>query len=195
MAQAKVSYTWGREASAEYGEDLAGVRGNTPKHQFLWPLSAYDEHHQLLPEIDPGPLAAPGSGDKKVQAYNFRLILTDDPADRLPFARPPGYDRSRFALLERYLNEFPQHMGREPGLRDLTNPVMIPNHKADFNNNGPISTDYIGHSWKYPEADVCRKGRPLAGSLALYPILFLFPLAGCQGTGKLAGGGQPMGSA
>ncbi len=126
MAQAKVSYTWGREASAEYGEDLAGVRGNTPKHQFLWPLSAYDEHHQLLPEIDPGPLAAPGSGDKKVQAYNFRLILTDDPADRLPFPRPPGYDRSRFALLERYLNEFPQYMHREPGLRDLTNPVHDP---------------------------------------------------------------------
>jgi hypothetical protein len=157
MAQVKVSYTWGREASAEYGEDLAGVRGNTPKHQFLWPLSAYDEHHQLLREIDPGPLAAPGSGDKKVQAYNFRLILTDDPADRLPFPRPPGYDRSRFALLERYLAEFPQSMHREPGLRDLTNPVTIPNHKADFNNNGPVSTDYIGHSWKYPEATYAEK--------------------------------------
>jgi hypothetical protein len=133
------------------------VRGDTPKHQFLWPLSAYDEHHQLLPEIDPGPLAAPGSGDKKVQAYNFRLILTDDPADRLPFPRPPGYDRSQFALLERYLDEFPQYMRREPGLRDLTNPVMIPNHKADFNNNGPVSTDYIGHSWKYPEATYAEK--------------------------------------
>jgi hypothetical protein len=157
MAQAKVSYTWGREAAVEYGEDLAGVRGNTPKHQFLWPLSAYDEHHQLLPEIDPGPLAAPGSGDKKVQAYNFRLILTDDPANRLPFPRPPGYDRSRVALLERYLDEFPQYMHREPGLRDLTNPVMIPNHKADFNNNGPVSTDYIGHSWKYPEATYAEK--------------------------------------
>ncbi len=151
MAQAKVSYTWGREAASEYGEDLAGVRDNTPKHQFLWPLSAYDEHHHLLPEIDPGPLAAPGSGDKKVQAYNFRLILTDDPANRLPFPRPEGYDRERFALLERYLSEFEQHMGSAPGFRDVTNPVMIPNHKADFNNNGPVSTDYIGHSWKYPE--------------------------------------------
>jgi hypothetical protein len=157
MAQAKVSYTWGREAAAEYGEDLAGVRGNTPKHQFLWPLSAYDEHHHLLPEIDPGPLAAPGSGDKKVQAYNFRLILSNDPANRLPFPRPKGYDRARFALLERYLNEFPQHMGRAPGFRDITNPVMIPNHKADFNNNGPVSTDYIGHSWKYPEATYAGK--------------------------------------
>jgi hypothetical protein len=157
MAQSKVSYTWGREAASEYGEDLAGVRGNTPKHQFLWPLSAYDEHQHLLPEIDPGPLAAPGTGDKKVQAYNFRLILTNDPANRLPFPRPAGYDRSRFALLERYLNEFQQHMGRAPGFRDITNPVMIPNHKADFNNNGPVSTDCIGHSWKYPEANYAGK--------------------------------------
>ena len=157
MAEAKVSYTWGRESSDEYGEDLAGVRDHTPKHQFLWPLSAFDEHHHLLPEIDPGPLAAPGSGDKKVQAYNFRLILSNDPGNRLPFPRPRGYDRSRFALLERYLNEFPQHMGHAPGFRDITNPVMIPNHKADFNNNGPVSTDYIGHSWKYPEATYAEK--------------------------------------
>ena len=157
MAQAKISYTWGREAASEFGESLAGVRGDTPKHQFLWPVSAYDDAHHLLPEIDPGPLASPGSGDKKVQAYNFRLILTNDPANRLPFPRPDGYDRSRFALLERYLGSFEEHTGRPPGFKDVTNPVPIPNHKADFNNNGPFSTDYIGHSWKYPEASYKEK--------------------------------------
>jgi glycine/D-amino acid oxidase-like deaminating enzyme len=88
MAQAKVSYAWGREAASEYGEDLAGVRDNTPKHQFLWPLSAYDEHHRLLPEIDPGPLAPPGSGDKKVQAYNFRLFLLTIPPTGFLFRVP-----------------------------------------------------------------------------------------------------------
>jgi hypothetical protein len=157
MAQAKISYTWGREAASEYDESLAGVRGDTPKHQFLWPVPAYDDAHHLLPEIDPGPLAPAGSGDKKVQAYNFRLILTNYPANRLPFTRPDGYDRSRFALLERYLGSFEQHMGRPAGFRDVTNPVLIPNHKADFNNNGPFSTDYIGHSWKYPEASYKEK--------------------------------------
>jgi hypothetical protein len=174
MAQAKVSYTWGREAASEYGEDLAGVRDNTPKHQFLWPLSAYDEHHRLLPEIDPGPLAAAGSGDKKVQAYNFRLILTNDPANRLPFPRPEGYNRERFALLERYLHEFQQHMGRAPGFRDVTNPVMIPNHKADFNNNGPVSTDYIGHSWKYPEASYAVKAELWQDHLLYTKSFFYF---------------------
>lgn len=157
MAQSGVSYTWGRESSQKYGESLAGVRAHTPQHQFDWPISAYGEHHHLLPEIDPGPLAAPGSGDKKVQSYNFRLILTNDPSNRLPFPRPKGYDRSRFALLARYLNEFQQHRGRAPGIRDIFLPVMIPNHKADFNNFGPFSTDYIGHSWKYPEASYAGK--------------------------------------
>jgi len=157
MSQAHVSYTWGRESATEYGESLAGVRAHTPNHQFAWGVSAYDENHRLLPEIDPGPLAAPGSGGKQVEAYNFRLILTDNPANRLPFRRPKGYDPARFALLARYLSEFRQHMGRAPRLGDFFNPVRIPNHKADFNNNGPLSTDYIGHSWKYPEGSYAEK--------------------------------------
>ena len=157
MAQSHVRYTWGRESTKEYDEDLAGVRDHTPGHQFGWAMSPYDAHHRLLPEVNAGPLAALGSGDKKVQAYNFRLILTDDATDRLPFAKPDGYDRARFALLERYVGEFKQHLGRAPRMRDLFNPVAIPNHKADFNNNGPISTDYIGHSWTYPEASYTEK--------------------------------------
>ncbi len=152
MAKGKVSYTWGREAASECGEDLAGVRTNTPKNQFRWPVSAYDEHHHLLPEIDPGPLAAPGSGDKKVQCYNFRLILSNDPENRLPFPRPEGYDRSRFALLERYLNEYQGQLGRGPEIKDLCNIVAIPNRKADFNNQNGFGSDYIGRNWKYPEA-------------------------------------------
>jgi hypothetical protein len=157
IAQAKLAYMWGRESSQEYGESLAGVREHTPGHQFGWAVPAYDDKHQLMPEVGAGPLAAPGSGDKKVQSYNFRLILTDDPANRLPFPRPKGYDRTRFALLERYLNQFQEHRGRAPRLTDIFNPVMIPNHKADFNNNGPFSTDYIGHSWDYPEANYAKR--------------------------------------
>jgi hypothetical protein len=157
MAKAGISYTWGREPISQYGEDLAGVRAYTPKHQFAWPLSAYDSHHYLLPEIYPGPMGAPGSGDKKVQAYNFRVILTTDPANQLPFTRPDGYNRADFALLDRYLNEFASHKGRPPVVHDVTNPVAIPNHKADFNNNGPVSTDFINHSWKFPEASYAEK--------------------------------------
>jgi len=120
-------------------------------------MSAYDSQHKLLPEITPGPLAAPGSGDKLLQAYNFRVILTRDPEDRLPFPKPEQYNPARFALLRRYLSEFESHMHRAPQLGDVTNPVLIPNHKADFNNNGPVSTDYIAHSWKFPDASYADK--------------------------------------
>lgn len=174
MAQAHIGYTWGREPVSQYGESLAGVRVDTPKHQFTWPLSAYDAHHHLLPEIDAGPMAAAGSGDKKVQSYNFRVILTTDPANQLPFTRPDGYNRADFALLERYLNEFAAHKGRPPMVHDVANPVLIPNHKADFNNNGPVSTDFIGHSWRYPEGSYALKERLWQDHLLYTKSFFYF---------------------
>src|SRR6476646_1728510 len=51
MAQAKVSFTWGREGSDQYGESLAGVRGETPKHQFTVNISPRGANSKLLPEI------------------------------------------------------------------------------------------------------------------------------------------------
>jgi len=174
MTQAKVNYTWGREAASEYGEDLAGVRAHTPGHQFQWTLSAYDDRGRLLPEIDPGPLATPGSGDKHIQAYNFRAILASDPNNRLPFPQPAGYNRAQFVLLERYLKEFQGHMGREPHFKDLTNPVAIPNAKADFNNNGPVSTDFIGHSWSYPEGTYAEKDAIWRQHLLYFQSFFYF---------------------
>ncbi len=51
MAQAGVSYTWGREGTNEYGESLAGVREHTPLHQFRVPVSPFDDAGRLLPEI------------------------------------------------------------------------------------------------------------------------------------------------
>jgi hypothetical protein len=152
MAQAGVKYMVGREDRDVYHEDLAGVRTDTPQHQFQWKISAYDDNGKLLPEIDPGPMGVHGSGDKKVQSYNLRLILTDDPENRLPWAKPVGYDAARFQLLLNYLLQWEQHMGREPRLTDVTNPVFIPNHKGDFNNQGAFSTDYLGKSWEYPDA-------------------------------------------
>ena len=159
MTQAGVSYTWGREPTSEYGESLAGVQARTPHHQFTFPVSSYDAHDKLLPEIDPGPLAAPGTGDRKIQAYNFRVILTQNAADMLPFPKPEGYDAHQFALLARYFKEFEKKNGRSPRLNEVTLPMKIPNDKADFNNDGPFSTDYIGRSWSYPQAGYAERQR------------------------------------
>lgn len=152
MAQAGVSYTWGREGRSEYGESLAGVLEKTPKHQFLLPVRAADGQGKLLPEVEQAPLAATGSADRKVESYNFRLILTDDPTNQVAFPKPPGYDAHRYELLARLLAAMAANPDRPPAFRDFTNMVPIPNRKADCNNNGPFSTDYLGASWKYPAA-------------------------------------------
>lgn len=176
MAQAGVKYVVGREGIDVYHEDLAGVRANTPKHQFLWKISAYGANGKLLPEVDSGPMGAPGSGDKKVQSYNFRLILTDDPENRLPWEKPAGYDAARFQLLLNYLLQWKQHMGREPRLTDVTNPVFIPDHKADFNNQGAFSTDYLGKSWTYPDASYAER-KKIWDDHMLYTQSFFYFLA------------------
>ncbi len=152
MAAAGVSFAWGRESIAQYGESLAGVRAETPDHQFHFKLSAYGANGKLFPEISPGPLAPAGSADHEVQAYNFRLILTQDPHNQVPFPKPPRYDPGRYQLLANYIHGFQLQYGRIPRFKDLTNPAEIPNHKEDFNNNGPFSTDYIGKDWTFPNA-------------------------------------------
>jgi hypothetical protein len=176
MAQAGVKYTVGREGMETYNEDLAGVRVDTPKHQFLWKVSPFDDKGKLMPEVDPGPMAANGSGDKKVQAYNFRMILTNDPANKMPWVKPDGYDSSRFELLARYLQEWNKHMHRYPNFHDVMNPVAIPNKKADFNNNGAFSSDYIGKSWTYPDASYVERKRIWDDHL-LYTKSFLWFIA------------------
>ena len=153
MAQAKVQYTWGREGIAQYNESLAGVRDHTPQHQFAVSISPYDENGKLLPEIWKGPKGEVGTEDKKVQAYNFRLCMTDNKENQVPFPRPANYDPRRYELLARMLKAMAEKNGRTPLMKEVMKPDPLPNRKTDTNNNGAFSTDYIGGSWNYPEAD------------------------------------------
>ena len=176
MAQSGVRYVVGRESISQYGESLAGVRERTPYHQFLVRVSPYDASGKLLPEVDPGPKDPPGSGDKKVQAYNFRLILSEDPANQVPFPKPPGYDPRRYELLARLLDAMTKKLGRAPLLHEVTLIAKIPNHKADINNQGAFSTDYIGKSWEYPDASYARR-RGIWGEHVNYTKGFFYFLA------------------
>lgn len=157
MAQAGVSYTWGREGVQGYGEDLAGVREKTPYHQFTVDIPAKDENGKLLPEISPDPPGEIGSADRKVQAYNFRLILTDEPSNQTPFPKPPDYRPERYVLLAKLLKAWTAKEGRTLRLNDVTGPGMIPNRKGDFNNKGAFSTDYIGKNYDYPDGSYARR--------------------------------------
>ncbi len=153
MAQAGVSYTWGRESVSQYGESLAGVRERTPYHQFTVNISPYDVDGKLLPEVSPGPLGEVGSADKKVQAYNFRLCLSSDRGNQVLFPKPAGYTPRRYALLARMLKAMTEKRGRAPHFDEVCKPDSIPRNKADVNNNGAFSTDFIGKNYEYPEAD------------------------------------------
>ena len=154
MATAGVEYHVGRESKDRYGESLAGVQAFSKFHQWPVKVSGKDIKAGLLPFVQLTPLGKPGEGDKKVQAYNFRLCITDVAANRVPFPKPPGYDPDRFTLLARYLAAKPDvKMGQ------LMNPIRIPNGKTDTNNNGPFSTDHIGANWDYPEADHAKRAK------------------------------------
>jgi hypothetical protein len=159
MAQAGVSYTYGREGQKDYGESLAGVLAHTRNHNFAVDIPARDANGKLLPEISAEPRGEPGSGDKRIQAYNFRVIATKVPANRLPWPKPAKYDPARYELLARYLTAMTGYMGRALTMNEVGLIRIIPNGKADFNNRGGFSTDYIGRNYTYPEGSYAERAR------------------------------------
>ena len=148
LASAGVSYFIGREANSVYGETLSGVQTkNAKKHQFSGMVDPFVKEgvpsSGLLARIsDSGP-GQEGSGDSKMQAYNFRVCLTQVEDNRLPFPKPDGYDASQYELLLRTLQMGSRHVF---GKFD-----PIPNSKTDTNNHGPFSTDNIGMNYDYPD--------------------------------------------
>ena len=157
MAQAGVTYTYGREGSAQYGETLAGVRDRTPYHQFDVDLSPKDGQGKLLPEISARRLPEPGTEDKAVQAYNYRMCFSEVPENQAPFVQPAGYDAARYELFARLIEARAKAEGKVPPLASVLKVDRIPNGKTDINNMGAFSTDFIGGSWEYPDASYARR--------------------------------------
>ena len=147
MAGAGVRFAVGREANATYGETLNGVQlANTTNHQFERDVDPYrvpgDPKSGLLPRISADRPAADGSTDDRIQAYTFRMCLTDVAANRVPLPKPAGYDAGQYALLKRYM---------DAGYRNFFQKFdRIPNGKTDTNNFGAFSFDNIGMNYGYP---------------------------------------------
>jgi hypothetical protein len=156
MAQSGVTWTYGRESTAQYGETLAGVRDRTPLHQFLVDIPARDAQGKLLAEISNATLLPAGSADKAVQAYNFRMCFTEA-ADRVRFVKPEGYDPRRYELLAKLVAGRTKAEGKVPALATLLSIGRVPNGTTDINNNGAVSTDFIGGSRDYPNATYARR--------------------------------------
>lgn len=150
MAKAGIPYAVGREDNKEFNETLNGVQLQD-KHQFPDGIDPYkkagDPSSGLLWGISPTPVEPNGTGDKKVQAYNYRLCLTTDPANMLPFEKPAGYNAEHYALLGRLIES--------RKYKKVENYLLInklPNNKTDVNHKGGFSLDFIGQNWDYPEA-------------------------------------------
>jgi hypothetical protein len=158
FAAANVSYHVGREPAGAYGESLAGQWQTVSwknVYQFCRvPISPYvkigDPKSNLLPEISSDPPGKPGQGDFKVQAYNFRMYLSNK-AGKIPFPKPREYDPGRYALLARFLNADPRlRWTLNYTTRPMTDgPVQMRN--GDSNNAGSFSSDYVGGNYRWPD--------------------------------------------
>ena len=151
MNEAGVKYTWGRESEDEYGESVAGVRGKQrPDHHFNMRVSPYAAGGSLLPEVQKGPRGPMGQGDKYVQAYGFRMCLTNVKSNIIAFPKPDGYNPYRYELLKRYITALEQTEGHPPVMKELMIMSPLKGGKFDINNFGGFSTDHIGANWDYP---------------------------------------------
>ena len=172
LASSGVSYTIGRESNSKYGESLNGnqpnelgktlknkISKNAAHHNFIFGVDPYivkgNPESGLLPYISEGGPGIEGAGDKGIQAYCFRMTLTDHPENRIPFKKPDNYNELNYELLFR---NYEAANGNLEDMYSYGDPLVpwinskMPNRKTDTNNQKGFSTDFIGQNWDYPEA-------------------------------------------
>ncbi len=150
LAEAGVSYATGREGRSLHGESLAGRRELLPDpHQFRAAVRV-EEAGALARYIQPlDSIGLPGEGDGKVQSYCYRICLTSDRANAEPVPTPAEYEPEQYSAVAAYLAA----LADRATIRDVLGIGELPNGKTDINSGGPISTNLLGASWAYVEAD------------------------------------------
>ena len=172
MAASGVSYIVGRESNSQYGESLNGVQANNESlalkktismnaahHNFIEGVDPYkrkgDPKSGLLPFVNPIKPGVEGVGDDKIQAYCYRMTLTNHPDNRISFSKPSGYQEIQYELLFR---NYEAAKGSYEKMYSYGDPLVpwinskMPNRKTDTNNQKGFSTDFIGQNYLYPEA-------------------------------------------
>lgn len=147
MAAAGIPFRIGSEGHDDFGESLAGIQISS-KSTYLG-LDPYvrkgDPSSGLLPGIErsiPASHNHNGSSDVgRLQPFNYRLSLTQEKENKIPFFKPQGYDERTHELLLRYIEA-----GHVKGFFTLQ---LMPNLKTDSNSAGDVGTDLMGGNYNH----------------------------------------------
>lgn len=166
---AGVSTVIGREANATYGETKNGIRAETTHAQFAVRVDPYrmpgDSASGVIPTVQNEPLGTPGAADHRLQAYCFRMCLTKEPANRIPFTKPALYDRSQYEIYVRY---------EKAGGKLYRPGVSIPNGKTDLGAWHDLSHNLYGMNVEYPGGTYATRKRVLDDHRTFTQGLFYF---------------------
>ncbi|CAJ0544911.1 Ff.00g084530.m01.CDS01 [Fusarium sp. VM40] len=155
FASAGVNYVVGRESVNDFDEPMAGIRLDSTYSNFQVPVDPFNEKGNpssgLIPTVQPDALGEQGDGhqfhsDNQIQAYSWRLCLTNRTDNLVPFEKPDDYNASQYIIYSRY---------KEAGGEIFSPPVVVPNEKTDLIGSTPLGLgfDMPGRTLKYPEAD------------------------------------------
>ena len=149
MAAAGVTFTVGREGTNVYRESLAGIRALGGTYNYDPYVVPGNPASGPLPLVQAGDGGTVGQGDARLQAYNFRLCLTQNPTNQIPIAAPAGYAEAQYELVARYLAARVARDGAVQLNQLIDVQTLIPNGKTDINANGELSTDYVGANYTW----------------------------------------------
>lgn len=160
LAAAGISAMTGREGNAKYSETLNGVRTDTKHNQFEVKVDPYIEagnpQSGLIFGVQSGDLGEHGDPDNSIQAYCFRLCLTQDPANRVPFDQPAGYNPDHYELQRRFIKAGGKlHVPR----------AAIPNGKTDPGAWHHLCGNMPGWNHGWPDATPTERRKMLSASL------------------------------
>ena len=149
IAAAGVTFTWGREGTNVYNESLAGIRSPGGSYNYDPYVIAGNPASGLLPLVNTNNAGTFGQGDQRLQAYNFRLCLTQNATNKIPITPPSGYSEAQYELVRRYLAARIA-AGASTALTALIDvQTIIPNGKTDINARDELSTDYVGYNYTW----------------------------------------------
>jgi len=131
-ALAGAEYRVGRESQREYGERYAG--------------RIFTRQGVILN-------GSTGEGDRKIQSYNFRLIMSRDSANRRMIEPPADYRRETYLPMVPVLQSGRIRKIFTPTPDGIIRERTLPNGKADINDikNAPVRLALLGQNYDYPE--------------------------------------------